>query len=223
MFYIKQLLNDSNEFYYNMLKDDILSNYKESIFIYYSKRSGINNDIIDVIKDSLINYSDYDVKYYYKNQLHNYIIDTLASYKRISLKDAIKIAAIIKKDDKSYNYMTCDILSVIYKKRFEMTLLRGCCQGDVAYMFYDVDDVNIDFKNYIEGVIFNTGYEIMIHDDESIPLCADDIQGYCEYIIYDYGSLKDSVARFLDTTPDNIVFYEIKNTYTVLKVEYEIN
>lgn len=217
MEYIKQVLCDDNSIYYDMIKDDFNNNYD---FITYRKHYDcINGDVIVAIVDKIINYPNYEVEYYYKNNLAAYIIDSLKAYNKLSLKKAISIAAALK-DDKKTTDIICIVLEALFNKRYEMTTMRGYCQDDWITCFYAVDDISADYLHYIEAVLFNTGMEIMIHDEKTTPSCADDVCGYCEYIDIKSSDIKNDIAEFLSIKKDDIKLWLIKNTYTVLKCEY---
>lgn len=92
--------------------------------------------------------------------------------------------------------------------------------------FFDsaIDDIQYDYISYIEAVMFNTGFEIMIHEGDNIPLTADDIDGYSDYIAFDSCDMLDDIAAYLNTSKDNIKFYEIEKTVQYTKIIYkEVN
>ena len=223
MYYAKQLLNDDNYIFFENLKDDINENYSDEIFICWDQ-GGINNALIDTLKKSIIDASDYEITYYYKNNLIAYIIDTLKQYKKLNVKKAINIAKKLKKcwdHDISKNDFITSVLTDMFNAQYLHRVIRGCCQSDYADIYYNSDTVNYDFIDYIEGVVFNTGYVIEVHDSENIPTSADDISGYTDYIIYNGGSsFKECVAKNIGCEPDELVLYEIKDTYAVTKINY---
>lgn len=217
MYYVKQLLSDDNSIYYDMLKDGLQGDY--NIIAYRKHYDGINSVVIRDIIDNVINYSIYEIESYYKNNVAAYLCDVLKVYAHISLKNAIKLAQLLK-TEKSCDVIICATLQALFNKRYEVTVLRGCCQDDWITCFYAVDDISADYLHYIEAVIFNTGMEIMIHDEKTIPSCADDVCGYCKYIDIKSDDIKNDIAEFLSIKKDDIKLWLINKTYTVLKCEY---
>lgn len=218
MKYVKQLLNNDNSLYYNDLKDGLQGDY--DIITYRKHYACINGDVIDTIIEKILNYSNYEIEYYYKNNIASYIIDSLKAYSHLSLKKAIKLAQLLK-TEKSDNAIICATLQALFNKRYEVTVLRGCCQDDFIKCFYAADDIDYKYIKYIEAVLFNTGIEIMIHDDVNIPTCADEIQGYCEYLCINGSDEKKEIAELLRIDINELKYWSIKNTCTVIKCEYQ--
>lgn len=223
--YAKQLYdNYFNDAYYDMLVND--SESTNDFFIYGNKDFiGINGGVIKYIKDNIVNYSLYEVESYYKNNLCAYIIDYLKQYKKISLKSAIKIMQLLKSDDNNGSAIICATLEAIFNKRYKKTIIRGACQSDWNYLFYAIDYIDNEQRDYIEAVYFNCGYEIeyILIDDNSdnMPQCADDIEG--EYIcVASLWNIKEYLKKHFNC--DNVVFYEIKDikTITTYKLNYEV-
>ena len=222
-YFAKQLLNDDNYIFFENLKDDINENYSNEIFICWD-HGGINNALIDTLKSSILNASDYEITYYYKNNLVAYIIDALKQYKKLNVKKAINIAKNLNKiwnKEIDRNDFICSVLKEMFNAQYLHRVIRGCCQGDYADIYYNSDTVNYDFIEYIEGVVFNTGFIIEVHDSDNIPTSADDISGYIDYIVYNGGlSFKECVAKNIGCKQDELVLYEIQDTYTITKVNY---
>ena len=220
--YIKQLNNEDNSIYYEDLKTSIEVYDNNNIFIYFGRHDGINIELLEVIKNMMDVY-EYDAEYSYKNNVAAYVFDTLKRYTKITLKTAMRIAYVLRHQDASVNQNICDILSMIFNSRYEMTTLRGSSQSDYAWMFYNVDAVKVDYIRYVEAVLFNTGVEVMVHDEENEPKNADDVSGYTEYLVYYGGSLKKCVCEALGYKEEDVVFYSIKDikSYTVVKVDYQ--
>lgn len=223
--YAKQLHNDYfNDAYYDMLVDD--SECTNDFFIYGNKDFiGINGSVIKYIKDNIVNYSLYEVECCYKNNLCAYIIDYLKQFKKISLKNAIKIMQLLKSDDNNGSAIICATLEAIYERKYEKTIIRGACQSDWDYLFYAIDYIDNEQRDYIEAVYFNSGYEIeyILIDNtrDKAPQCADDIEG--EYIyVASLWNIKDFLQKHFNC--DNVVFYEIKDikTITTYKLNYEV-
>lgn len=232
---IKELYNEyDNGIYFDMLKQDIIEGYSDSIFIGFNKEFiGVNDELINTIRYEIINYSDYVIEAYYKNNLSSFIIEQLKPYKNISLKQAIKIAQIARcaSDNEFYgsNYKAiCEVLSIIYNKAFNCECLRGYSQGDWIYCFYS-SDINKQFIDYIEAVYFNTGIELYI-SDEPIDIPTDgnidsvEYDGTGDYCVNYY---KDELKKYISDNygikDDEMIIYCIKNvrTITSYKIEYE--
>lgn len=218
---VKQVYCENNQFYYDTLIDDIKNEYKQDIFIgFNSDYKNINFDLIERIQNELINFSDYDIQVYYKNNLANYIIDTLKHYKHISLKQALKIANIIKNYSGYDKKVYCDILSIIYCKCFKYSVLRGCCQNDWIYCFYS-SDIEYTYIQYIEAVFFNEGIEIKISDDKIDTDAINNIndfeyEGYFDYIV-DYfldSDILKTISNIIGCNSGEIVFYKIESVTT---------
>lgn len=218
MYYVKQLLSDDNSIYYEILKDGLQGDY--DIITYRKHYDCINSDVIQYIYDNVINYSIYEIESYYKNNVAAYLCDTLKKYAHISLKDAIKLSQLLK-TEKSDNALICATLQALFKKRYEVTMLRGCCQDDWMKCYYAIDDIQYSYIQYIEAVIYNTGIEIMIHEGDAIPSSVDDIDGYSDYIVSKHCNLIDDVAEYLNTSKDNIKLYKIEKTVQYIKVIYK--
>ena len=218
MYYVKQLLCYDNSVYYEMLKDDLQDDY--NIIIYRRHYNGINSVVISDIIDNVLNYSTYEIESYYKNNVAAYLCDALKVYAHISLKNAIKLAQLLK-TEKNSDVIICATLQALFNKRYEATVLRGCCQDDWMTCYYAIDDIQYNYIKYIEAVLYNTGFEIMIHEGDDIPVNADDIDGYCDYIAFNSCDMLNDIAAYLNTSKDNIKFYEIEKTYTVTKIIYK--
>lgn len=220
--YAKQLYNESytNDVYFDVLVDD--SEYTNGFFIYgNSDYYGINSDIIKTILNKICNYSIYELETYYKNNLTFYVIDALKPYKKISLKNAIKLAKLLKDDKTSSSDVLCFTLQVLFNKRYEKTTIRGDTRGEWQYLFYAIDEIDKNYIDYIEAVYFNSGYEIMIHVGDNIPMGADEIEGFCDYVANIY-NIKDYLKQAYKV--DDVVFYSIKDikTITTYKINYEV-
>lgn len=219
---VKEISCNDNYIYYESLKDDIESNFASDILIGLNKDyHGINSGLLDFIINNLLYYSNYEVETYYKNNIATYIIDEVRKYKKISLKQALSIAKIIKNSDCYYQSekikAITDILSVIYCKEYKNTCLRGYCQSDWIYCFYS-KDIEYTFIQYIEAVLFATGKEIYISNEKIDINNIDDINsfeydGYYDYIV-DYfldSDIKEAIAEKIGCDIDDIAFYSIKS------------
>lgn len=234
---VKQVYNEDNSIYFENVLYDIENNFNDDIMIGFNKDyKSINFDVIDVIKNDLINYNDYEISGYYKNNIVAYIIDYLKPHKKINVKQALKIIKRIKEYQNSCCYyrdafydLISDILSFIYCKHFNIYCMRGYCQSDWIYCFYS-DDVNYDFIQYIEAVFFNTGIELYISEnklniDEIENINDFDYDGYYEYMqdYYLKDNLLNHIAEMIGCAADEIQLFCIENitTKTVYNIEYK--
>lgn len=229
--YAKRILNDDDSFYWSLIKDDEgFNNY----FIYKNKEfEGLNSDIIKFIYSDLLNYSDYDLTVYYKNNLACYIIENIRAFNGIKLnvKKALEIAKCLKlRNDtaREGHYIRdedciCDILSILFNVTYSFKTIRGYSQSDWNILYYPCVDDCGEVVDYIESVYFNTGYEIMIHEEENTPTDADSISGscfYCQY--YDIDRIKRAIADDVGCDVGDVIYYDIRDikTITTTKVFY---
>ena len=104
------------------------------------------------------------------------------------------------------NGIICKVLSIVTRKEYDYTEIRGYCQGDWNVIFYPVDEYNSSDIRTFEAYYFNTGSEWIIHDSDSIPENADDIDGYSMYCItYD---IKKEIAEAEGISPEDVILYE---------------
>ena len=221
--YAKRMNYDNTDIYY----DDIKYGY-EDIFIYGNRDYiGLNGDFIKWLYDNIVNYSNYELETYYKNNIASYIIDNLHTQKiYINLKQALKIVATLRDGEYNSYYLHNDreliasILSIIYKKQYTCYCMRGYSQSEWNYLFTPHDH---DINAYIEAVYFGTGTEIMIHDGSDEPKTPDDISGYCIYThLYNIDDIKELIAKETGVNVEDVVYYDIKDikTYTIENVVY---
>lgn len=204
--------------------DDAIFNNLCVCFKEYNHFSGFNFQVIEKIFKDIFNYSEYDLTYYYKNNLASLIIDNLKAYKKLSLKKAIEIAQALK-NNMSFDGFACCVLSRLYDSEYKVTRLYGCCQGDIAIAYYDSKLIDRKMLDYIEAILFGTGTEIMIHDEKSTPSSADDISGYTFYTAaYNSDEIKKEIAQYENCNVDDIVLYMIKDSHvqTITTYEYEV-
>lgn len=77
----------------------------------------------------------------------------------------------------------CDALELITGIGWNHCTLRGSCQGDWQYCIYPADDWNGNSLERLEAEYFNTGTEWIVHDGETPPNGAEDIDGYSVYCV----------------------------------------
>ena len=230
---IKEIYNEYNSDYFDMVKDDIIDNFNSDIFLLENRdNGGINDDLIKLLINELYEYSSYELEYCYKNHYTSFIIDKIKPYKRLSLKQAINIMLLLKDNNiNKYDFIK-KALSIIYNATYEMITLKGYCQSDWIKCFYNSNAVNYDFLQYIEAVIFNTGIHIFISSDKieiddniDIDNIDYEIDGYYDYMV-NYFLLDDKLkhlSNIIGCDKKEIAFYEIKDvkTITSYKVTYQ--
>lgn len=219
--YARQVNCDDTSIYMDdegIFNSDIVIARKE-----YNRFYGYNVEGLKDVYDRIVNYSNYEVESYYKNNIAAYIIDNLRQYKKISLKQALKIADVLKDKNSNYIDVFLAVLSAIKNKEYGSITIRGCCQDDYATLFYVKKDMSFQLLQYIEAVYFNTGFEIMIHDDNNIPIEADDICGYTFYTAsYKVDDIKQEIAdQFNNVNKDDVILYMIEKTITIYKDIYK--
>lgn len=219
--YAKQLDCDDTTIYCD---DDAIFDNVCVVFKEYNRFSGYNFQVIEKIFKDIFSYSDYDLTYYYKNNLASLVIDNLKEYNKLSLKNAIELAQALK-NNMQFNDFACLVLSKLYKSEYKTAKLYGCCQGDIATAFYDTKYIDKKMLDYIEAILFGTGTEIMIHDENTEPQNENDISGYTFYTAaYNSDDIKKEIAQYENCDINDVVLYMIKDrhTYTVTKYDYEV-
>lgn len=142
-----------------------------------------NNGYLKAIKDIIKEYNTYSFDYYYNGSIMAFLKDMLPKKengKRLSPKEAHTIKQALDNNDRDVDTI-CDCLSIITGKTYLMRGLRGCCQGDYIEAYYPVEDGIQKYLDWVEAWYFGTGTEIMVHDEEDDPKCAEDISGWTFY------------------------------------------
>ena len=104
------------------------------------------------------------------------------------------------------NNIMCEVLTIVARQEYNWKTIRGCCQGDWNYIFYPVEEYSNSYLHSFETMYFNTGSEWIIHDSDSIPESADDIDGYSMYCVtYD---VQKEIAEAEGVNPEDVVLYE---------------
>lgn len=85
------------------------------------------------------------------------------------------------------------------------TCIHGCVQGDWADVLY-LDEVGFDIRQF-QSMYFNTGTEWIVHYNNSIPECAEDIDGYSVYIC-DHEDVEERIREEAGKPDDDVVLYE---------------
>lgn len=98
----------------------------------------------------------------------------------------------------------CAGLTLVMGKEYDYRCLRGCCQRDWNYFYYPVDLYNDDAIRDLEIEYFNMGEEWMIHDEETVPDCAEAISGYTFYV---YDDARKEIAAEAGVEPEDVVLW----------------
>lgn len=118
----------------------------------------------------------------------------------------------IKEFCKNYDYKNaknnnCFILSLLTGREWDYITIRGCCQSEWNILYY-TDDITAEKRDYIECVYFNMGSEWIIHDSETEPETADDVNGFTHYCAdYKTDKIKQEIGSITGATSDDIILY----------------
>jgi len=100
----------------------------------------------------------------------------------------------------------CEMLSLYTGIEYSYADIRGCSQGDWNGLYYPTS-YSDDFVKTFEIEYFNTGTEVIIHDEEFEPENEEDISGYALYC-YTY-DIKKEIAEHCNVAEDDVIFYEV--------------
>lgn len=109
-------------------------------------------------------------------------------------------------EDRNFEKYYCEMLSMLTGKEYSYADIKGCCQGDWNGLYFPTSYGN-DFVKNFETEYFNTGTEVIIHDEENEPETAEDISGYGLYC-YTY-DIKKEIAEHCGVAENDVVFYAI--------------
>lgn len=153
-----------------------------------------NKGYLSDIKKLINDYNGWS--FYGYNNWSNYFNDMLSKKengKQLSPKEIHYIKQALDENDK--HKIICLCLSIITGKKYLHKGLRGCCQGDYVDAYYP-NTVSQAYIDFIEAWFFGTGTEIEIHDCDSIPKSADDIEGFSFYTAtWGIDNLKREIKR----------------------------
>ena len=177
---------------------------KTAVFerVYNALRSG---DVAEAIENAGEEYS------WYKNAteaINDYLYRE--DGKKYSCKDIHDVKALIEEYSNcrcsEENGIICKVLSIVTRQDYDYTTIRGYCQGDWNEVFYPTNEYSIEDIRTFEAYYFNTGSEWIIHDSDSIPENAEDIEGYSIYCVtYD---IQKEIAEAEGVSPDDVILYE---------------
>lgn len=108
-------------------------------------------------------------------------------------------------------------LELITGIKWDVTCIKGYCQGDWQYMYYPVNQWDSNDIHRFESEYFNTGSEWHIHDGENTPEKPEDVIGYCEYFSdnMDIDDIKLYLANEHGVLVENVVLYVYTGSHSV--------
>lgn len=98
----------------------------------------------------------------------------------------------------------CMGLTLMLGKEYDYKTLRGSCQSDWIYFIYPTDLYNDEAVRCLETEFFNTGAEWIVHDEDTVPECAEDVQGYSFYV---YDNTRKEIAEAEGVDPEDVVLW----------------
>lgn len=181
-----------------------------------------NNDILKNVRSIIDDYDSYDFDNYFKcvKSLVEYYVKK-TNGKKFSPKEIGIIKKVLTSNYDRYYEENCTltILGIIFGKEFDTFKLCGYSQGDVVYLLAP-KDTPAQIIDDLECYYFDKGVEVMIHDSDTEPTCAEDIDGYCEYYnSYDI-KVKEKIATQFGCAEEDIVLYKVKGYRRI--AEYEL-
>lgn len=112
----------------------------------------------------------------------------------------------------------CAGLTLVMGEKYDYRCLHGCCQSDWNYFFYPVDLYNDDAIRDLEIGYFNMGEEWMVHDEETVPDCAEAISGYTLYV---YNDARKEIAAEAGVKPEDVVLWRYDGMMSI--PTYKVN
>ena len=98
----------------------------------------------------------------------------------------------------------CMGLTLMLGKEYDYKTLRGSCQSDWIYFIYPTDLYDDEAVRCLETEFFNTGEEWIVHDEDTVPECAEDVQGYSFYV---YDNTRKEIAEAEGVDPEDVVLW----------------
>lgn len=98
----------------------------------------------------------------------------------------------------------CMGLTLMLGKEYDYKTLRGSCQSDWIYFIYPTDLYNDEAVRCLETEFFNTGEEWIVHNEDTVPECAEDVQGYSFYV---YDEARKEIAEAEGVDPEDVVLW----------------
>lgn len=206
-------------FDYRMYEDDIA----ENIIIDGGRDfASINEDKLCDIRKLINAYEGWDYEYYYHNSIKDCVNDYLKKNngKKLSPKELHIVKKALESDYRYHSEYEEEVaiacLSIIYGEEYDSFGIRGCCQGDYAKV-YAPKNTSRKYIDYIEAIYFNTGIEVMVHDENNRVRNANDISGWTFYTdAWNDDDIKEEVANQCGCKVTQVVLFKF-NGYS--KVE----
>ena len=98
----------------------------------------------------------------------------------------------------------CMGLTLMLGKEYDYKPLRGSCQSDWIYFIYPTDLYNDEAVHCLETEFFNTGAEWIVHDEDTVPECAENVCGYSFYV---YDNTRKEIAEAEGVDPEDVVLW----------------
>ena len=108
----------------------------------------------------------------------------------------------------------CMGLTLMLGKEYDYKTLRGPCQSDWIYFIYPTDLYNDEAVRCLETEFFNTGEEWIVHDEDTVPECAEDVQGYSIYV---YDNTRKEIAEAEGVAPEDVVLWKYDGMRSIPK------
>lgn len=184
---------------------------------------GVNNDVLKTINRLYDDYDTFDfescLKRYYGGSIMRYFKDMLG-IKNLTTKQAHEIKEGLEAN-KSSTYVAC--LSVIKGKPYEQFVLRGCCQGDVVYL-YAPAIISQEYVDYIEAWYFGTGTEVEVSEEDANS--PDEVEGWTFYTAnWKAEDIKKEIKNhcgYKDEDDVVVVLWTYKSSYNIRHDTYEL-
>lgn len=105
----------------------------------------------------------------------------------------------------NYTYDMVEMLTLMTGLEYCHYQITGCSQGDWQDLFFP-KSWGKEYARQFEAEYFNTGDEWVIHEGDSIPKSARDIEGY--YIYTHSRSPRVEIAEHEGVEPEDVLMYE---------------
>jgi hypothetical protein len=111
--------------------------------------------------------------------------------------------------DISEDGFVIEALNLITGGEWDIKCIRGCCQSDWNYCYFDSKKWTDDALNALEVEYFNTGTEWIIHDGDEDPETPEDIDGYCVYCTeWSNDGIRRQLAEAHGGNAEDVILYE---------------
>ena len=114
------------------------------------------------------------------------------------------------------NSIICELMDIVTGKKWDYTVIRGCCQGEWQEVIYLADEWSRKALDAFETEYFNTGSEWIVHEEDTTPESPEDIEGFS---VYCHGWSDDEIkAEILEAAGkegDEVVLYKFAGYHQV--------